>query len=119
MAQVPTESPSSHSWTNITNAQGNYVITKSLLQGDALAALKNTEGINVPQTEPNYKQTMKVMHLHMPPLRAYAMQTQYMPRALVKPYKMSLCTFVASVNEINERLAQFPPRDDRTPQEKL
>eukprot|EP00957_Ditylum_brightwellii_P061731 4684326-Ditylum_brightwellii.AAC.1 len=32
---------------------------------------------------------------------------------------MSLHNFVAHVNTINKRLAQFPPRDDRTPQEKL
>eukprot|EP00957_Ditylum_brightwellii_P116541 8889610-Ditylum_brightwellii.AAC.1 len=32
---------------------------------------------------------------------------------------MSTCKFVAQVNKVNEIVAQFPPRDDRNPQEKL
>eukprot|EP00957_Ditylum_brightwellii_P144634 11018077-Ditylum_brightwellii.AAC.1 len=32
---------------------------------------------------------------------------------------MSIRTFIALVNKINKRIAQFPPRDDRTPQENL
>eukprot|EP00957_Ditylum_brightwellii_P150646 11470011-Ditylum_brightwellii.AAC.1 len=32
---------------------------------------------------------------------------------------MSLCAFVASVNEMNNYLEQFPPRDNVTPQAKL
>eukprot|EP00957_Ditylum_brightwellii_P087007 6622949-Ditylum_brightwellii.AAC.1 len=51
---------------NITDAQGTYVITRSLLHGDALIAFENAEGNNRPQTEPDYKQTMKDVYLHMP-----------------------------------------------------
>eukprot|EP00957_Ditylum_brightwellii_P028354 2141269-Ditylum_brightwellii.AAC.1 len=82
-------------------------------------AFKNTEGVNGPQSEPNYKQTMQDMHVHMFPLQAYTTQTQYMRRVLIKPYKMSLQTFIARINKINDWLEQFLPRDDRTPQVKL
>eukprot|EP00957_Ditylum_brightwellii_P150820 11484243-Ditylum_brightwellii.AAC.1 len=58
------------------------------------------------------------MHAHMFPLQAYIMQTWSMHRALVKPYKVSLHTFVVQVNKINNRFEQFLPRDDRTPQVK-
>eukprot|EP00957_Ditylum_brightwellii_P022626 1706627-Ditylum_brightwellii.AAC.2 len=71
----------------ITNAQGTYAITKSLLQGDSLTAFEIVEGNIGPQTESNYEQTTKDMHLYM--------------------------------FSINKRLAQFPPRDNRTFQEKL
>eukprot|EP00957_Ditylum_brightwellii_P055403 4198484-Ditylum_brightwellii.AAC.1 len=54
---------------NITNAQGTYVITKNLLQEDVLTSFKSAEGNNRPQTEPNYRQTMKDVHLHMPPYK--------------------------------------------------
>eukprot|EP00957_Ditylum_brightwellii_P148638 11316490-Ditylum_brightwellii.AAC.1 len=42
-----------------------------------------------------------------------------MHRNLIKAFKMSTQKFTAQVNKINDRLAQFPPRDDRNPQEKL
>eukprot|EP00957_Ditylum_brightwellii_P151678 11550735-Ditylum_brightwellii.AAC.1 len=42
-----------------------------------------------------------------------------MHRAIVKLYKMYLCTFVAQIKESNDWLEQFPPRDDGTPQVKL
>eukprot|EP00957_Ditylum_brightwellii_P035284 2676019-Ditylum_brightwellii.AAC.1 len=104
---------------NITNAQGAYATTKNLLQGNVLTAFENMEGNNGPQTLPNYKQTIKGMHLHMFPLQAYIMQTHYMCRVLIEPFKMSTCNFIIHVNKINKILVQFPPRDDRTPQEKL
>eukprot|EP00957_Ditylum_brightwellii_P206400 15348253-Ditylum_brightwellii.AAC.2 len=59
------------------------------------------------------------VHIHMFPLCAYITQTWYMHRNLIKPFNMSMCKFVARVNKINKRLAQFLPRDDGTPQEKL
>eukprot|EP00957_Ditylum_brightwellii_P098651 7515017-Ditylum_brightwellii.AAC.1 len=37
----------------------------------------------------------------------------------MKPHNMSLCAFVACVNEMNGCLEQFLPRDNRTPQVKL
>eukprot|EP00957_Ditylum_brightwellii_P087307 6645069-Ditylum_brightwellii.AAC.2 len=103
---------------NINNAQGAYVITKNLLQGNALA-FENTEGVNGPQTSLNYEQTIKDVHLHISPPQAYIMQICYTCRALIKHFKMSTHKFVACVNKINKQLAQFPPRDNRTPQEKL
>eukprot|EP00957_Ditylum_brightwellii_P104727 7981343-Ditylum_brightwellii.AAC.1 len=64
---------------NITDAQGGaYVITKNLLQGDVLTDFKNAARNKEPQTELNYKQTMKDMHARMSYLQAYVTQTCYM-----------------------------------------
>eukprot|EP00957_Ditylum_brightwellii_P194773 14835882-Ditylum_brightwellii.AAC.1 len=62
---------------------------------------------------------MEDVHMHMFPLQAYATQTRYMHQTLMKPHNMSLHTFVVSINKMNGRLEQFPPRDNRTPQVKL
>eukprot|EP00957_Ditylum_brightwellii_P080688 6136657-Ditylum_brightwellii.AAC.1 len=101
---------------NITNSQGMYAIIKSMLRGGALTAFKNVEGVSRPQSETAYKKSMEDIHTHMFPLRAYVMQTRYMCHTLMKPHNMSLCTFVAQVNEMNNWLEQFLPRDDETPQ---
>eukprot|EP00957_Ditylum_brightwellii_P137365 10472597-Ditylum_brightwellii.AAC.1 len=77
------------------------------------------EGINRSQSKPAYKETMKSIHLHIFTLWAYVAQTWYMCRNLIKPFKMSIQEFVAQVNKINKRLAQFLPRDDKTSQEKI
>eukprot|EP00957_Ditylum_brightwellii_P151601 11545121-Ditylum_brightwellii.AAC.1 len=42
-----------------TNAKGMYGITKSILRGDTLMAFKYAEGVNRPQTKPNYSKTVK------------------------------------------------------------
>eukprot|EP00957_Ditylum_brightwellii_P024196 1825113-Ditylum_brightwellii.AAC.1 len=63
---------------NITNAQGIYAITKSMLCRDALTAFENDKEVNGPQLEPSYKQTMKDVCIHMFPLCAYVTQTWYM-----------------------------------------
>eukprot|EP00957_Ditylum_brightwellii_P148503 11307098-Ditylum_brightwellii.AAC.1 len=52
---------------NITDAQGMYAITKSMLRGDALTVFKNANGVNKSQTEPNYQRTTKDAHMHMFP----------------------------------------------------
>eukprot|EP00957_Ditylum_brightwellii_P028115 2122694-Ditylum_brightwellii.AAC.1 len=62
---------------------------------------------------------MEDVHTHMFPLQAYVTQTRYMCWTLMKPHNMSLRAFVACVNEMNGRLEQFLPRDNRTPQVKL
>eukprot|EP00957_Ditylum_brightwellii_P116877 8915445-Ditylum_brightwellii.AAC.1 len=62
---------------------------------------------------------MRNVHQHMFPLQAYTMQICYMHRNLIKPFKMSMHSFVTCVNKINKRLMQFSPRDDMTPQQKL
>eukprot|EP00957_Ditylum_brightwellii_P017200 1296647-Ditylum_brightwellii.AAC.1 len=59
---------------------------------------------------------MQDMHVHIFLLQAYTIQTQYIKRALIKSYKMSLQTFLARVNKIIDQLEQFPPRNDGTPQ---
>eukprot|EP00957_Ditylum_brightwellii_P145759 11099339-Ditylum_brightwellii.AAC.1 len=104
---------------NITDPQGMYASIKSMLCGDALTAFKNAEGVNRPQSELTYKKTMEDIHTHMFPLQAYIMQTRYMCRILMKPHNMSLHTFVAHVNKMNDYLEQFSPRDNGTPQVKL
>eukprot|EP00957_Ditylum_brightwellii_P087165 6634114-Ditylum_brightwellii.AAC.1 len=53
---------------NITNHQGMYAITKSMLRGGTLTAFKNANGVNKPQSEPAYKKTMVDVHTHMFPL---------------------------------------------------
>eukprot|EP00957_Ditylum_brightwellii_P168956 12860221-Ditylum_brightwellii.AAC.1 len=40
---------------NITDPQGMYAITKSMLHGDTLTAFKNVKGVNRPQSEQVYK----------------------------------------------------------------
>eukprot|EP00957_Ditylum_brightwellii_P070616 5365636-Ditylum_brightwellii.AAC.2 len=77
------------------------------------------EGVNRPQSEPNYKKTMQDMHMHMFLLQAYVTQTWYIWRALIKPYKMSLQTFAARIHKINDQIEQFLTRDNMTPQVKL
>eukprot|EP00957_Ditylum_brightwellii_P062090 4712335-Ditylum_brightwellii.AAC.1 len=62
---------------------------------------------------------MQDVHVHMFPLLVHITQTLYIQIAQVKPYKMSIQTFIAKVNKINDQLEQFPPRDDGTPQVKL
>eukprot|EP00957_Ditylum_brightwellii_P007743 585691-Ditylum_brightwellii.AAC.1 len=62
---------------------------------------------------------MQDVHVHMFPLQLYVTQMRYMQRGLIKLYKMSLQTFIARVNEINDWIEHFPPRDDKTPQIKL
>eukprot|EP00957_Ditylum_brightwellii_P165300 12585555-Ditylum_brightwellii.AAC.1 len=104
---------------NITDAQGMYAITKSMLHKDVLTAFENTKEVNRPQTELNYQQTMKDVHTPMFPLCAYVTQTWYMHQTLAKPRDMSLCAFVAHVNKMNDQLEQFSPTDDRAPQVKL
>eukprot|EP00957_Ditylum_brightwellii_P102414 7806321-Ditylum_brightwellii.AAC.2 len=51
---------------NIADHQGMYAITKNMLHGDTLAAFKNAEGVNRPQSEPAYKKTMVDIHTHVP-----------------------------------------------------
>eukprot|EP00957_Ditylum_brightwellii_P090321 6878682-Ditylum_brightwellii.AAC.1 len=101
---------------NITDPQGMYTTTKSMLREDALIAFKNTKGVNRPQSELVYKNTMVAVHMHMFPLQAYITQTRYMNQTLMKHYNMSLCTFVVCVNKMNDCLEEFPSRDNRTPQ---
>eukprot|EP00957_Ditylum_brightwellii_P086918 6615759-Ditylum_brightwellii.AAC.1 len=101
------------------DSQGVYVITKNKLRGDALTAFENAEGVNRLQSKPAYKKTMEDVHMHMFLLQAYVMQTRYMRQTLMKPHNMSLHTFVACVNKMNNWLEQFPPREDGTPQVKL
>eukprot|EP00957_Ditylum_brightwellii_P182463 13899939-Ditylum_brightwellii.AAC.1 len=60
---------------NITDPQGMYAITKSMLHGDTLTSFENTMGVNVLQLEPAYKKTMEDIHTHMFSLQAYIMQT--------------------------------------------
>eukprot|EP00957_Ditylum_brightwellii_P205826 15345622-Ditylum_brightwellii.AAC.1 len=93
---------------NITNVQGMYMITKSMLWGDTLNVFEKAEGVNRPQSEPNYKQTRKDVHRHMFPLHIYLIQTWYMYQTLVKPHDMPLHVSVACVNKMDDRLEQFP-----------
>eukprot|EP00957_Ditylum_brightwellii_P013282 1002146-Ditylum_brightwellii.AAC.1 len=104
---------------NVTNPQNMYVITKSMLHRDELIAFENAEGVNGPQLELNYKQTMEDMHTPMFPLQAYVTQTRCMHWTLKKLYNMSLHSFVAHANKMNNHLEQFLPRDNGTPQVKL
>eukprot|EP00957_Ditylum_brightwellii_P011880 895225-Ditylum_brightwellii.AAC.1 len=53
---------------NITDTQGMYEITKSMLCGDTLTAFENTEGVNRLQSEQAYKETIEDVHTHMFPL---------------------------------------------------
>eukprot|EP00957_Ditylum_brightwellii_P163919 12479376-Ditylum_brightwellii.AAC.2 len=62
---------------------------------------------------------MEDVHTYMFPLQAYVAQTRYMCWTMMKPHNMSLHAFVARVNKMNDRLEQFPPRDNGTPQVKL
>eukprot|EP00957_Ditylum_brightwellii_P034511 2617014-Ditylum_brightwellii.AAC.1 len=62
---------------------------------------------------------MADVHAHVSLLQTYVTQTSYMCWALAKPMQYNTCKFVIQVNEINKWFALFPPRDDRTPQEKL
>eukprot|EP00957_Ditylum_brightwellii_P136024 10372856-Ditylum_brightwellii.AAC.1 len=62
---------------------------------------------------------MDNVHMHMFPLQAYVTQARYMHWTVMKPHNMSLHTFVAHVNKMNDRLEQFPLRDNGTPQVKL
>eukprot|EP00957_Ditylum_brightwellii_P027894 2107564-Ditylum_brightwellii.AAC.1 len=62
---------------------------------------------------------MKDVHMHMFQLQTYIMQSRYMCWTLMKPHNLTLCTFVACFNKMNDHLEQFPPRDDQTPQVKL
>eukprot|EP00957_Ditylum_brightwellii_P116865 8914529-Ditylum_brightwellii.AAC.1 len=62
---------------------------------------------------------MEDVHMHMFPLQAYITQTRYMRWTLIKPHNVSLCTFVACINKMNDHLEQFTPRDNETPQVKL
>eukprot|EP00957_Ditylum_brightwellii_P208775 15358876-Ditylum_brightwellii.AAC.1 len=43
---------------SITDSQGIYAITKSMLHGDTLTAFENAKGVNIPQSEQTYKKTM-------------------------------------------------------------
>eukprot|EP00957_Ditylum_brightwellii_P100347 7649420-Ditylum_brightwellii.AAC.1 len=79
---------------NITDPKGIYMITKSVLRGDALTAFENVEEVNRPKSKLAYKKTMENVYTNIP-------------------------TFIARVNAINIRLEQLPPRDDGTPQVKL
>eukprot|EP00957_Ditylum_brightwellii_P022128 1669621-Ditylum_brightwellii.AAC.1 len=97
---------------NITDFQGMCTITKSMLRGGALTTFKNAEGLNRPQSEPTYKKTMADVHTYMFPLQVYVTQTRYICWTLMKPHNMSLHIFVACVNEMNNQLEQFLPRDD-------
>eukprot|EP00957_Ditylum_brightwellii_P040388 3056673-Ditylum_brightwellii.AAC.1 len=62
---------------------------------------------------------MEDVHTHMFTLQAYVTQTRYMHWTLMKPYNMSLRTFIVRVNKTNDCLEQFPPRDNGSPQVKL
>eukprot|EP00957_Ditylum_brightwellii_P062205 4720726-Ditylum_brightwellii.AAC.1 len=104
---------------NITDAQGMYTITKSMLQGDVLTSFKNDEGVNRSQSEPNYKKTMQGVHMYMFPLYAHVTQSQYIRQALIKPYKMPLKKVLGWVNKINDWLEQFLPTNNGTPQVRL
>eukprot|EP00957_Ditylum_brightwellii_P199006 15169745-Ditylum_brightwellii.AAC.1 len=81
--------------------------------------ITNAQGVNGPQIEPNYQQTMTNVQTHMFPLQAYVTQTWYIRQTLAKLHNMSLCAFVACINEMNDWLEQFLPRDNGTPQVKL
>eukprot|EP00957_Ditylum_brightwellii_P140488 10703571-Ditylum_brightwellii.AAC.2 len=87
-----------------------------MLHGDALTAFKTAKGMNGPQSELAYKKTMEDVYTHMFPLRAYATQTRCIHQTLIKPHNMSLHTFIVHINKVNDRLEQFPPRDNKTPQ---
>eukprot|EP00957_Ditylum_brightwellii_P039614 2996141-Ditylum_brightwellii.AAC.2 len=90
-----------------------------MLRGDALTAFRNAEGVNRPQSKLAYKKTMEDVHTHMFQLQAYVTQTRYIRCTLMKPHNMSLHTFVAQVNKMNDQLELFLTRDDETPQAKL
>eukprot|EP00957_Ditylum_brightwellii_P123833 9439635-Ditylum_brightwellii.AAC.1 len=48
---------------NVTNPQGMYMITKSMLCRDVLTAFENDDQVNRPQLEPNHKQAMEDVHI--------------------------------------------------------
>eukprot|EP00957_Ditylum_brightwellii_P091821 6991236-Ditylum_brightwellii.AAC.1 len=104
---------------NIMDPQGMYAITKSMLCGDTLTAFENVEGVNGPQSKPAYKLFLEGVHMHMFLLQAYVIQTRYMCWTLMKPHDVSLHTFVASVNKMNDQMEQSSLRDDGTPQVQL
>eukprot|EP00957_Ditylum_brightwellii_P046877 3557794-Ditylum_brightwellii.AAC.1 len=104
---------------NITNGQGMYAITKSLLRDNVLTTFYKAEGLYKPQSEPVYAKAMADLYAHVSTQQAYVIQMCYMHQALSKPMAYNTHTFVARVNKINEWLALFLPRDDTTPQVKL
>eukprot|EP00957_Ditylum_brightwellii_P123982 9450745-Ditylum_brightwellii.AAC.1 len=70
---------------NITDPQGMYAITKSMLHKGALTAFENAEGVNRPQLELAYKKTMETYICTCSPLQAYAMQTTCVSAPLPGP----------------------------------
>ena len=94
---------------NVMNGPDKYLLTRRLLQGDALAAFDRAATSIGNETNPHFTETLQALIAHVFPNRALAMQKRYMRRVIRKPQGVTMRTFMARLNELNEYLTMFPP----------
>jgi hypothetical protein len=94
---------------NMTNGPPKYAQMRRLLRGDALAAFDSaaTEAGN--ETNANYVTSVRGFVTHFFPPRALAVQKRVMRRFMRKPTDMKMRKYQNRVEEMNRKLARFPP----------
>jgi hypothetical protein len=97
---------------NVTTGPGKYVVTRRLLQGDALAAFENAATDLPTETNANFDEVLQAVTAHVFPKRAAQLQKRYMRRIVRKPAEMSTKMFAARIQELNNFLPLFPAIND-------
>lgn len=92
-------------------AAQRHAMARRVLDGDALAALNNAATAHGDETNPHFLLTIHDLATHVfpNPTRALRNQKRYMRRYLRKKRDVKARSFVARVQEMNGRLAWFPP----------
>jgi hypothetical protein len=94
---------------NVTTASNKYAMVRRTLAGDALAAFDRHASTFGPETDDNYGKTLNALAEYIFPRNALILQKHWMRRAIKKPFKTTVRSWVTRINEINDMLVEFPP----------
>ena len=97
-----------------TDGPTKYLLTRQLLEGDALTVFNLRATARGNETNEHYKFVMADLTQHVFPLKALQTQKRYMRRFLRKPKDTKVRDFVSRVSELNQLLIQFPGADENS-----
>ena len=94
---------------NITSGPSQFMMTRRILDGDALAKFNARARELTTETVAHHTECLNAVTKHVFPQLSLQYQRRYMRRGLHKPATMSTRKFAARLQEMNSYLEEFPP----------
>lgn len=95
--------------TNSVTGASKYLVTRRMLQGDALAKFEAAAATHGDETPENYILCLRDLTTHVFPARALKQQRRYMNRMMRKPRDVTIRAYMVRLVELNQYLVDFPP----------